>query len=469
MQSLIKFLFLPSLKPEIATARKPASHTADAGSGPLSFLALETIGAALALNYGLANTLWAILFVGTVIFLLGFSIARYIARYRFDMYPLAIGTGPDQHITIITAIIYMACMFAFLAIEAAIIAIALRIIVDWPLPLCYALAALIILPITIRAISCLARLPHWTHPLWLFLIVLPFVGIALHEPAIRNAFTALAQPDAHNDDFRMLLFAAASTSIFPLLAQIIRQVSCLRLLPPPWAGKQRVWWTAVIVIGPSWIVFAMLKMAGGALLVRVALALATPEPMALTAPYVYFAMYCDVLGPPGLTAALTALLVAFSYIRIDTNSMHHDAPARPGFFNRAAYSRPIGLTWLIFTVFIAALSMTLGFFAAFGQVLGILGIATAAWIGALTSSLAVDKVRAMSTWGLGGLEQNPSRGFNATLAAMWLSLVSGLLAWTGLFGETAHVFAPCVALVLSLLLMPLLTGICRYRCLLPQQ
>jgi len=463
MQSLIKLLF-PSLpKPEIDTSRKPAKHMANARDCPLSFLALETIGAALALNYGLTNTLWAILFVGTIIFLLSFSIARHVARYSFDVYPLAVDTGSNQHITIITVIIYTAFAFVFLAIEAAIIAVALRMIVDWPLPLCYALAALVILPLTVRAISYIARLPRWTHPLWLFLTVLPFVAIALHEPAVRNAFTALAQPGTNSGGFRMLLFAAASTSVFPLLAQIIQQVNCLRFLPPPWAGRRRVWWTALIVIGPSWIVFAMLKMAGGAFLVRVALELATPEPAALAAPYSYFAICYNVLGPPGSAVAFTLLLVAFSRIRIYMNTMRNDALAWPDFFNRTTYSRRVGLAWLIFTALITTLSMTLGVCATFGQVLGILGIATAAWIGALASSLAVSKVRAMSSRGVGKFEQSPPQGFTAMLAAMWLSLASGLLVWMGLFGETARVFAPCVALVLSLLLMLLFAGICRYR------
>jgi hypothetical protein len=48
---------------------------ANTAFGALSFLALEAIGGAIALNYGFANAMWAILVVGLVIFLTGLPIA----------------------------------------------------------------------------------------------------------------------------------------------------------------------------------------------------------------------------------------------------------------------------------------------------------------------------------------------------------------------------------------------------------
>src|ERR1043165_9476942 len=56
-------------------------RVANTAFGSLSFLALEAIGGAIALNYGFSNAMWAIVVVGILIFLTGLPIAYYAARY----------------------------------------------------------------------------------------------------------------------------------------------------------------------------------------------------------------------------------------------------------------------------------------------------------------------------------------------------------------------------------------------------
>src|SRR4026209_1913606 len=50
-------------------------RVANAAFGATSFLALEAIGGAIALNYGFSNALWAILVVGLITFLTGLPIS----------------------------------------------------------------------------------------------------------------------------------------------------------------------------------------------------------------------------------------------------------------------------------------------------------------------------------------------------------------------------------------------------------
>ncbi|HEY9659155.1 MAG TPA: hypothetical protein V6C65_11930, partial [Allocoleopsis sp.] len=66
---------------------------ANTASGGLSFLALEAIGGSLAINYGFANAVWAILVVGLIIFLTGLPIAYYAAKYNVDIDLLTRGAG----------------------------------------------------------------------------------------------------------------------------------------------------------------------------------------------------------------------------------------------------------------------------------------------------------------------------------------------------------------------------------------
>src|SRR6218665_3204815 len=60
-------------------------RVANTAFGSLSFLALEAIGGAIAVNYGFANAMSAILVVGLVIFFTSLPIAYYAARYGLDM------------------------------------------------------------------------------------------------------------------------------------------------------------------------------------------------------------------------------------------------------------------------------------------------------------------------------------------------------------------------------------------------
>ena len=50
-------------------------RVANAASGAISFLALEAIGASIALSYGFTNALWAILVMGVITFFSGLPIS----------------------------------------------------------------------------------------------------------------------------------------------------------------------------------------------------------------------------------------------------------------------------------------------------------------------------------------------------------------------------------------------------------
>ena len=150
-------------------------RVANTALGGMSFLALEAIGAAIALNYGFANALWAILVMGLVTFLTGLPIAVYAARYGLDMDLLTRGAGFGYLGSTVTSLIYASFTFIFFALEAAIMALALQLALGWPLVWCYVLSSLVVIPLVLHGITLISRLQAWTQPLWLFLLLLPFV------------------------------------------------------------------------------------------------------------------------------------------------------------------------------------------------------------------------------------------------------------------------------------------------------
>jgi hypothetical protein len=234
--------------------------------GAVSFLALEAIGAAIALNYGFTNALWAILVVGLITFFTGLPISYYAARYGVDMDLLTRGAGFGYLGSTITSLIYASFTFIFFALEAAIMALALQMYLDIPIAWCYVISAVVIVPLVVRGITLISRLQMWTQPLWGVLLLLPYLAVLWKNPQAFFDFTGLAGRTSGSSEFNPLMFGAAATVAFSLVVQIGEQVDFLRFLPEKTHANRVRWWGAVLMAGPGWIVLGMLKMLGGAFL-----------------------------------------------------------------------------------------------------------------------------------------------------------------------------------------------------------
>jgi signal transduction histidine kinase/CheY-like chemotaxis protein/purine-cytosine permease-like protein len=447
-------------------------RVANTAFGSLSFLALEAIGGAIALNYGFSNAMWAILAVGVLIFLTGLPIAYCAARYGLDMDLLTRGAGFGYLGSTITSLIYAVFTFIFFALEAAIMALALQMVVDWPLQWCYVLSSLVILPMAMRGITLISKLQAWTQPLWLFLLLLPFVWIALTQPQLYRDFAGLSGLKSGSSQFDALMFGAAGTVIFSLVVQIGEQVDFLRFLPERTAANRWRWWGAVLVAGPGWIVMGMLKMAGGAFLAFAALQFEVGASRAAEPTQMFLAGFHQVmqaLGLPGLAVAVTVLFVVVSQIKINLTNAYAGSLAWSNFFARITRSHPGRVVWLVFNVGIATLLMTLGVFGALEKVLAVYSNVAIAWVGALVADLVINKPLGLSPPGI-EFRRAHLYDFNPVgLGAMVLAAAVACCAYAGLFGEMAAAFSPFIALVLSMALAPLLAWATKGRYYLARQ
>lgn len=224
-------------------------RVANTAFGGVSFLALEAIGGAIALNYGFSNALWAILVMGLVTFLTGLPIAVYAARYGLDMDLLTRGAGFGYLGSTVTSLIYASFTFIFFALEAAIMALALQLVLDWPLVWCYVLSSLVIIPMVLHGITFISRLQTWTQPLWVVLLLWPFAWFALAQPDFYVQFTGLSGLTSGSSDFEPLMFGAAAAVTFALVLQIGEQVDYLRFMPARTPANRWRWWGAVLVAG----------------------------------------------------------------------------------------------------------------------------------------------------------------------------------------------------------------------------
>ncbi|MDM0045888.1 ATP-binding protein [Variovorax dokdonensis] len=438
-------------------------RVANAAFGATSFLALEAIGGSLALSYGFTNAMWAILVVGLITFLTGLPISYYAARHGVDMDLLTRGAGFGYLGSTITSLIYASFTFIFFALEAAILALAVQMYVDWPLPVLYLLSSLVIIPLVMRGITMISGLQLWTQPIWIVLFFLPFLAVLAKNPRLYADFTSLVGRVSGSSGFDPLMFGAGATVAFSLVVQIGEQVDYLRFLPEKTRESRFRWWTAVLVAGPGWIVPGMLKMMGGAFLAFLALQHEIPPEHAVEPTRMYLAGFAYVLTDPVWVMAITALFVVVSQMKINLTNAYAGSLAWSNFFARLTHSHPGRVVWLVFNVMIAVLLMTLGVFGALERVLGLYSNIAIAWVGALVADLVINKPLGYSPKTIEFKRAHLYDLNPVGLVSMVVAAGVAIVAYAGLLGEWAQAFSSFIALTVAMIASPLLARHTRGR------
>jgi len=418
---------------------------------------------AIALSYGFANALWAILVVGIITFFTGLPICYYAARYGVDMDLLTRGAGFGYLGSTITSLIYASFTFIFFALEAAILSLALQMYFDWPLAVCYLVSSIVIIPLVMRGITMISALQLWTQPIWLVLFVCPFLAVLFKSPQTFSDFTGLVGRISGSNNFDPLMFGACATVAFSLVVQIGEQVDYLRFLPEKTAANGRHWWAAVLIAGPGWIVPGMLKMLGGAFLAFLALQHEIPPEHAVEPTRMYLAGFGYVFNDPAWVLAATTLFVVVSQMKINVTNAYAGSLAWSNFFARLTHSHPGRVVWLVFNVLIAILLMTLGVFTALEKVLGLYSNIAIAWVGALVADLIINKP---CGWSPKSIEFKRAHLYDINpvgLVSMLVAATVAMVAYAGLLGRWAEAFSPFIALLTALVVSPLLAWRTRGR------
>ncbi|WP_086077658.1 ATP-binding protein [Bordetella genomosp. 13] len=443
-------------------------RVANTALGAVSFLALEAIGGALALNYGFVNAFWAILAVAVVVFLTGLPIAYYAARHGLDMDLLTRGAGFGYIGSTITSLIYASFTFIFFALEAAIMALAIERCTGLPLSLGYLACAVVIIPFVTYGITLVNRLQSWTQPLWILMLVAPYVFILHADPAALADLAGFAGRSGESG-FNLLMFGAGAAVASALVTQIGEQVDFLRFLPEKTAANRRRWWAALLCAGPGWIVPGMLKMLAGAFLASLVVGHGIPAAQAADPTQMYLVAYGYVFSSPGWALAAMTLFVIVSQVKINVTNAYAGSLAWSNFFARVTHSHPGRVVWLIFNVLIAIGLMEMGVFDALEHVLAIFSHVALAWIGALVADLVVNKPLGLSPRGIEFrraylYDINPV-GVGATL----ISLAVSMAADGGLFGQTLRALSPFVALLAAFAAAPVIAWATKGRYYLARQ
>ena len=421
--------------------------------GGIAYLADFAIGGSIGLTYGTGNALIAILVGVVVIFTTGLPLAYYGARYNIDLDLVSRGAGFGYYGSVLTNVIFATFTFIFFALEGSIMAQGLLLGLGIPLWLGYLLSTLIIIPIVIFGMSALSTMQVWTTPLWLVLMVGPFVYLVIADPA--SVGTWLAYEGTSGPGISLTAIGLGAGVALSLMAQIGEQVDYLRFMPAKTEANKRSWWAAVIAAGPGWVLLGGLKQAAGAFLAVYIVgqlgAVAAVEPVQQ-----FNATFSEIV-PGWLAVLLAVVLVVISQIKINATNAYSGSLAWTNSFTRVTKRYPRRIVFVFVNLAFALVLMEANMFASLNALLGFYANCAIAWVTTVAADIAINKYL---------LKISPKEpefrraylyavnpvGVGSFLVATGVSFA----AFFGAFGEGAKAWSPFLALGLALVLTPLL-------------
>ena len=431
-------------------------RVANTAFGAASFLILEAVGATLLVKYGFTNAFWAIVATGLIIFLAGLPISIYAARYGVDMDLLTRGAGFGYIGSTLTSLIYASFTFIFFALEAAVMAYALELALGIPPSWGYLICALVVIPLVTHGVSAISRLQVWTQPLWLVMLVVPFIYVLVRNPAAFSGVLHYAGEKGGANMFNLHLFGAALTVGIALITQMGEQADYLRFMPVQTKANRWRWWASVLVGGPGWVLLGVIKMLGGALLAYLAISNMVPPARAVDPNQMYLAAYEYVFPNYGMAVAATALFVVISQIKINVTNAYAGSLAWSNFFSRITHSHPGRVVWVVFNTLIAFMLMEMNVFQALGDVLGLYSNIAIAWVMAVVADLVINKPLGLSP---PGIEFKRAHLYDINpvgVGAMALASALSVTAHLGFYGDLAQAFSAVIAMGTAFVAAPLI-------------
>ncbi|MGX1562188.1 purine-cytosine permease family protein [Streptomyces sp. NPDC055506] len=422
--------------------------------GGIAYMADFSIGAGIGLAHGTGNALLAIGVAAVVIFVTGFPLAYYGARYNIDLDLITRGSGFGYFGSVLTSVIFASFTFIFFALEGSIMAQGLKLGLGLPLWLGYLVSTLMVIPLVIYGMTALSKLQVWTTPIWLLLMVGPLVYLVATDPGTVDRFLAYAGTDGDGgvNTASVLLGAGVCLS---LIAQIGEQIDYLRFMPPKTEANKRSWWTAVVMAGPGWVVLGAVKQAIGVFLA--VYIIAEVGPTAAPEPIQQFKHAFDAMMPSWIVLPLAVALVVISQIKINVTNAYSGSLAWTNSFTRVTKRYPGRMVFVLVNLGFALALMEADMFSFLNSILGFYSNCAIAWVVTVATDIGINKyVLKLSPhapeFRRGMLYAVNPVGVVAFVAASALSIAMYFHA----LGDTLQPYSPVAAAVIAFVLTPLM-------------
>ncbi|MGW1792323.1 purine-cytosine permease family protein [Streptomyces tubercidicus] len=429
--------------------------------GGIAYMADFSIGAGIGLTHGTGNALVAITVAAVVIFVTGFPLAYYGARYNIDLDLITRGSGFGYYGSVLTSIIFASFTFIFFALEGAIMAQGLKLGLGLPLWLGYAVSTLMVIPLVVYGMKALSTLQVWTTPIWLLLMVGPLVYLIANDPGTVDRF--LAYPGTNGDGaFNTASVLLGAGVCLSLIAQIGEQIDYLRFMPPKTEANKRAWWTAVVMAGPGWVVLGALKQAIGVFLA--VYTIAEVGPVAAPEPIQQFRGAFDAMMPSWLVIPLAVVLVVISQIKINVTNAYSGSLAWTNSFTRVTKRYPGRMVFVLVNLAFALALMEADMFSFLSGILGFDSNCAIAWVVTVATDIGINKyVLKLSPlqpeFRRGMLHAVNPVGVVAFVAASGLSIAM----YFHLLGDTLQPYSPVAAAIIAFVATPLMAVVTKGR------
>lgn len=422
--------------------------------GGIAYLADMAIGASISLNYGSSNAIWAILFAALIIFITGFPIGYYSARYNIDLDLITRGAGFGYFGSVLTSLIYASYTFIFFALEGAIMAQGLYMGLDIPLWAGYLISTVVVIPLVIYGMKALSQLQLWTTPIWLILMVGPVAYLVYQQPLLVEQFGQYTgtMGYAPGDTAAIMLAAGVCLS---LIMQIGEQVDYLRFMPAKTKENNREWWISMIAAGPGWVFLAAIKQIIGAFLGFYLLSkipgVNSAEPVRQ-----FNEVFFNML-PDWIALTLAVILVVLSQIKINVTNAYSGSLAWTSAYTRLTRHYPGRTTFVLINLAIALALMEGNMFAVLEKILGFYSNFAIAWVVVVATDISINKYLLKLSpkrpeYRRGMLYNVNPVGMVSFLAAAILSIA----AFFGLLGQFLSSYSPLIALSVGFVLTPIM-------------
>ncbi|KAA9162573.1 allantoin permease [Amycolatopsis acidicola] len=428
--------------------------------GGIAYMADFSIGAGIGLSHGTANALLAIAVAAAVIFLTGFPLAYYGARYNLDLDLITRGSGFGYYGSVITSVIFASFTFIFFATEGSIMAQGLRYALNLPLWLGYLVSTLVIIPLVVYGMKALAKLQSWTNPLWLLLMVAPLVFLIVKDPDSVHRWLSYEGTGGSGVSTAAVMLGAGVC--LSLMGQIGEQIDYLRFMPPRTTDNRRAWWTAVVLAGPGWVIFGAVKQAIGVFMA--VYILDAVGSAAAVEPIEQFTGVFKEIMPPWLVVPLALVLVVLSQVKINVTNAYSGSLAWTNSFTRVTKRYPGRLVFVLVNLTISLVLMEADMFSFLNNVLSFYSNCAMAWVVTVATDIVINKFVLKLSPKQPEFRRGMLHAVNPVGVVSFLaSSILSISVYFGLFGDALQPYSPLVAVVVAVVLTPLMAIVTRGR------
>lgn len=431
--------------------------------GSIAFLADFSIGASIGLEHGTANAVLGILLASVIIFLVGFPVAYYAARYNLDLDLIARGSGFGYYGSIITTVVFAGFTCIFFALEGAILAQGLHVAVGIPLPAGYLIATVVVIPIVVYGMRALERLQFWTTPLWLALALLPLVWVVFTQPDSVTAFMEFTGES--NGEVTFSAVVASAAVCFALTPQLAEQIDYIRVMPPRRAANARSWWMAFVFSGPGWVIFSGTKQVIGLFLAVYLVTKVDPFIGARAVEPVeqFLGMYESLL-PDWAAITLALILIVVAQVKINVTNAYSGSLAWSNVYTRVRKRYPGRTVFVIFNLVIALALMLMDVFSLISFVLSLYANVVMAWLVTISADIVINKYLLGISPRFPEFRRGMLHNWNPVgLVSVGLASVLSLICFAGGFGSTMQPFSVLIAIGVAVIVTPAAALVTRGR------